>query len=120
MGRGRRAIRGARLVANRIVNLTIRALFGHRHDDTTNAFKGYRREVLVEVGPLVSTGFELTLELPLKAVLHGYAFATVPIRWRARSGGRSKFRFRAGWRYGHVVARLLADRSLRRKRGVPS
>jgi dolichol-phosphate mannosyltransferase len=109
-----------KLVANRIVNLTIRALFGHRHDDTTNAFKGYRREVLAAVGPLASTGFELTLELPLKAILRGHSFATVPIGWRDRSGGRSKFRIRAGWRYGRVVARLLADRSLRRKRGAPS
>jgi dolichol-phosphate mannosyltransferase len=109
-----------KLVANRVVNLTIRALFGHRHDDTTNAFKGYRRDVLADVGPLMSTGFELTLELPLKAVLRGHSFATVPIGWRDRSGGRSKFRVRAGWRYGQVAAQLLADRSLRGKRSVAS
>ena len=109
-----------KLVANRIANLTIRALFGYRYDDTTNAFKGYRRDVLAGAEPLVSNGFELTLELPLKAILNGHRFATPPISWRARSAGRSKFRFLAGWRYGQVLTRVLAHRSRRRKHGTPS
>jgi len=105
-----------RLVVNRIANRLIRLGFGHGHDDTTNAFKAYRREVLADVGPLVSTGFELTIELPLRAVGRGHRFVSVPIGWRGRAGGRSKFRLRSGWRYGGIVARLFLERS---RRGTP-
>jgi dolichol-phosphate mannosyltransferase len=103
-----------RLVVNRAVNALVRTLFGHGHDDTTNAFKAYRREVVEDALPLLSTGFELTLELPLKAVLRGHRFATVDVSWRGRVTGRSKFRMTAGARYGLVVAWLLAERALRR------
>lgn len=51
---GSRFIRGAqvidyprtKLILNRIVNAGIRLLFRHGYNDTTNAFKAYRREVI--------------------------------------------------------------------------
>ena len=63
--------------------------FRHGYDDTTNAFKAYRREVIESVQPLVSPHFNLTVELPLKAVIRGHSYAIVPISWRDRTSGES-------------------------------
>ena len=67
-----------KLTVNRIVNLGIRLLFGHGFNDTTNAFKAYRREVIDTVQPLLSHHFNLTVELPLKAVVRGHSYAITP------------------------------------------
>ena len=61
-----------KLVLNRIVNAGIRFLFRHGYNDTTNAFKAYRREVIDQVQPLLSHHFNLTVEIPLKAIVRGY------------------------------------------------
>ena len=74
-------------VINRVVNLGIRLLFGHGYNDTTNAFKAYRREVIENVQPLLSHHFNLTVEIPLKAVVRGHSYAVVPIRWHNRAAG---------------------------------
>ena len=76
---GSRFVRGARvhgypkfkLALNRAVNFGIRVLFRHGYNDTTNAFKAYRREVIETVQPLLSNHFNLTVEIPLKAVVRG-------------------------------------------------
>ena len=62
-----------KLVLNRVVNWGIRMLFRHGYNDTTNAFKAYRREVIETVQPLLANHFNLTVELPLKAVVAGIA-----------------------------------------------
>ena len=77
-----------KLVLNRIVNLGIRVLFRHGYNDTTNAFKAYRREVIETVQPLFSNHFNLTVELPLKAIVRGHGFTVVPISWRTGRRGR--------------------------------
>ena len=61
-----------KLVINRLVNLGIRALFRHGYNDTTNAFKAYRREVIETIQPLLSNHFNLTVEMPLKAIVRGH------------------------------------------------
>ena len=43
-----------KLVINRLVNFGIRMLFRHGYNDTTNAFKAYRREVIETIQPLLS------------------------------------------------------------------
>ncbi len=83
-----------KLVVNRVVNTFIQALFGHGYNDTTNAFKAYRREVIDAVQPLVSPHFNLTVELPLKAVIRGYSYAVTPISWRDRTAGTSKLKLK--------------------------
>lgn len=75
---------------NRVVNLAIRVLFRHGYNDTTNAFKAYRREVIATAQPLVSNHFNLTVELPLKAIVRGHSYAVVPISWTNRRHGTSK------------------------------
>ena len=93
-----------KLVVNRVVNLGIRLLFGHGYNDTTNAFKAYRREVIDNVQPLLSHHFNLTVEIPLKAVVRGHSYAIVPIRWRNRTAGESKLKLQEmGSRYLFIV-----------------
>jgi dolichol-phosphate mannosyltransferase len=104
-----------KLAINRVVNWGIRALFRHRYDDTTNAFKAYRREVIEGVQPLLSNHFNLTVELPLKAVVRGYSYAVMPTSWRGRSGGRSKLDLREmGSRYLFIVLYVFLEHHLSR------
>jgi len=96
-----------KLLVNRVVNFGVQLLFRHGYDDTTNAFKAYRREVVESVQPLVSNHFNLTVELPLKAIIRGYSYAIVPISWTNRTAGESKLGLREmGSRYAFIV--LLA------------
>ena len=99
-----------RLVLNRLANNAIRGVFRHGLDDTTNAFKAYRREVIDGVAPLTSGGFELTAELPLKAIAHGYRFTITPVSWRGRTAGTSKFSLTGAGRYARVVAGVVRER----------
>ena len=56
-----------KLVLNRIVNLFIRILFRIRLNDTTNAFKAYRKTVIDGCRPLIAPHFNLTVEIPQKS-----------------------------------------------------
>jgi dolichol-phosphate mannosyltransferase len=104
-----------KLVINRLVNWGIRFLFRHRYDDTTNAFKAYRREVIDGVSPLLSNHFNLTVELPLKAIVRGYSYAVLPTSWRGRSGGVSKLDLREmGSRYLFIVLYVFLEHHLSR------
>lgn len=89
-----------KMVFNRLANTFIRMLFGIRLNDTTNAFKAYRREVIEGCRPLISPHFNLTVELPLKAIVRGYSWTTIPITWRNRRTGEAKLKIKEmGSRY---------------------
>jgi dolichol-phosphate mannosyltransferase len=104
-----------KLVLNRVVNRGIRLLFRHRYDDTTNAFKAYRREVIDSVQPLLSNHFNLTVEIPLKAVIRGHSYGIVPISWRERTGGESKLALKEmGSRYLFIVLYTFLEHHLSR------
>jgi dolichol-phosphate mannosyltransferase len=104
-----------KLAINRVVNWGIRILFRHRYNDTTNAFKAYRRDVIAGVSPLLSNHFNLTVELPLKAIVRGYSYAVLPTSWRGRSGGRSKLDLREmGSRYLFIVLYVFLEHHLSR------
>jgi len=131
---GSRFIRGGKvsdypkvkLILNRLVNLGIRMLFRHGYNDTTNAFKAYRREAIDNVQPLLSNHFNLTVELPLKAIVRGYSYAIVPISWRGRQRGASKLRLKEmGSRYLFIVLYVFLEHHLsrgdyRRPGGIPA
>ena len=53
-------------VVNRLANFFIKVLFRIPLNDTTNAFKAYRREVIDGCRPLIAPHFNLTVELPLE------------------------------------------------------
>ena len=67
-----------KLTINRLANWFIRILFRHRYNDTTNAFKAYKREVIETIQPLLSKHFNLTVEMPLKAIVRGHDYAVIP------------------------------------------
>ncbi|HEY5998394.1 MAG TPA: glycosyltransferase family 2 protein [bacterium] len=101
----------AKLVLNRVANAAIAFLFGIPLDDTTNAFKGYRRSVISGCEPLVSSGFELTVELPLKAIVRGYSWTVVPVSWRNRRHGVPKLKLRnVACRYAARVLSVWVER----------
>jgi dolichol-phosphate mannosyltransferase len=104
-----------KLALNRIANFGVRALFRHGYNDTTNAFKAYRREVIETVQPLLSNHFNLTVELPLKAIVRGHSYAVVPISWTNRAAGTSKLRIQEmGSRYAFIVLYVFLERHLSR------
>src|SRR5439155_520141 len=104
-----------KLVLNRLANAVIRILFRHGYNDTTNAFKAYRREVIQHAQPLLSHHFNLTVELPLKAFVRGFSYAVVPISWRNRTSGKSKLGIREmGSRYLFIVLTLYLEHHLSR------
>jgi dolichol-phosphate mannosyltransferase len=93
-----------KLLLNRIVNFGIRVLFHVPLNDTTNAFKAYRRVVIEGCRPLIAPHFNLTVELPLKAIVRGYSWTVVPITWRNRRTGDAKLKLREmGSRYLFVI-----------------
>jgi len=104
-----------KLLMNRIVNWGIRLLFRHRYNDTTNAFKAYRREVIENLRPFLSNHFNLTVELPLKAVVRGYSYGIVPVSWTNRKAGVSKLRLsEMGSRYLFIVLYVFLEHHLSR------
>jgi dolichol-phosphate mannosyltransferase len=120
---GSRFIRGStvsdyprfKLVVNRLANWGVRVLFRSGYNDTTNAFKAYRREVIETVQPLLSNHFNLTVEIPLKAIVRGHSYAVVPISWTNRRAGESKLSLpEMGSRYAFIVLYVLLERHLSR------
>jgi dolichol-phosphate mannosyltransferase len=102
-----------KLLLNRMANFFIRTLFTFDYNDTTNAFKCYRREVIEGAQPLISKHFNLTVELPLKAIIRGYNFAIIPISWTNRKTGISKLKIREmGSRYLFIVLYLFLEKYL--------
>jgi len=102
-------------ILNRFANLFIRLLFGLRYNDMTNAFKMYRREVILGTQPLLSHHFNLTVELPLKAIIRGYSYEVVPNIWINRKTGISKFKIKEmGSRYLFIVIYCWLEKWLSR------
>ncbi|KIL97808.1 Glycosyltransferase [Paramagnetospirillum magnetotacticum MS-1] len=104
-----------KLALNRLANTFIRVLFGLGLNDTTNAFKCFRRDVIAGVQPFLAHHFNLTVELPLKAIIRGYSYAVVPISWHNRKTGVSKLKIREmGSRYLFIVLYCLIEKLLSR------
>ena len=104
-----------KLFVNRLANQFIRVLFRHRYNDTTNAFKAYRREVIETVQPLLSKHFNLTVELPLKAIVRGHTYAVVPTSWTNRTAGEAKLKMKEmGSRYLFIVLYVWLENTLSR------
>jgi dolichol-phosphate mannosyltransferase len=115
-----------KLLLNRLANWFIKALFRLEYNDTTNAFKCYRREVIAGVQPILSPHFNITVELPLKALTRGFTYTVVPINWYNRATGVSKLKIQEmGSRYLFIVLYVWLEKKLsrgdyRRSSPVPS
>jgi len=116
---GSRFIKGSKVVdypthklfINRLANLFIQIIFGLKLNDTTNAFKGYHREVIQGIYPLLSHHFNLTVEIPLKAIVRGYSYKIIPITWQNRKAGVSKLKIKEmGSRYLFIVLYIWLEK----------
>jgi len=83
-----------KLFLNRIANNLIRLLFLTKYNDVTNAFKAYKKELLINFKPILSEHFNINAELALKAISRGYKYKVVPISWMNRKKNTSKFKIR--------------------------
>lgn len=109
---GSRFMKGGKLIdypvvkkiINRIANSIIRVVMQIKYNDTTNAFKLYKRQTIEGVKPFLSPHFNLTIELPLKAIIRGYSYKVIPNSWTNRKYGTSKLKIREmGSRYFFIL-----------------
>ncbi len=116
---GNRFIKGGRtvdypplkLALNRLANELTRSVFRIPYNDFTNAFKLYRRTTIQGLQPLLSAHFNLTLELPLKAIVRGYSYKVLPNSWTKRKSGESKLKIKEmGSRYFFVFLYCLIEK----------
>lgn len=99
-----------KMIANRAFNNLVRFSFGIPNKDVTNAFKAYRRDVLESIGidNIEANGFDLTVEVPLKAHILGFKSAEVPVSWNGRKRGEAKLKLsRNGTIYGKRLMKLF-------------
>ena len=100
-----------KLLVNRLANFFIRVLFAITLNDTTNAFKAYRRTVIDGCRPFLAAHFNLTVEIPLKAIVRGYSWTVVPISWSNRRYGKAKLKIKEmGSRYFFICMYIWLEK----------
>jgi len=100
-----------KLFVNRLANFFVRIVFNIPLNDTTNAFKAYRRTVIQGCEPLIAPHFNITVEIPLKAVVRGYSWTVIPITWRNRRFGAAKLKIKEmGSRYFFICAYVWLEK----------
>ncbi|MGY3211758.1 glycosyltransferase family 2 protein [Mucilaginibacter sp. HD30] len=100
-----------KLIINRIANAIINISLGIGYNDSTNAFKLYRRHTIDGIKPFLAPHFNLTIELPLKAIVRGYSYVVVPNTWRNRKAGRSNLNIKEmGSRYLFILLYVLIEK----------
>jgi len=100
-----------KLFVNRVANFLVRVGFNIPLNDTSNAFKAYRRTVIDGCRPFLAPHFNLTVELPLKAIVRGFTFAITPISWRNRKFGVAKLKIKEmGSRYFFICAYVWLEK----------
>lgn len=116
---GSRWIKGGQVVdypkhkkyINRLANRIVKTVFRLKYNDCTNAFKIYRRHTMEGLKPFLSPHFNLTLELPLKAIVRGYSYAVVPNSWTNRKYGESNLKIKEmGSRYFFIMMYCLIEK----------
>jgi dolichol-phosphate mannosyltransferase len=116
---GNRFMKGGKVVAyprkklylNRIVNNLISFAFRIKYNDCTNAFKLYSKETIDGIKPFLSPHFNLTVELPLKAIVRGYNYGIIPNSWQNRKHGTSNLKIgEMGSRYFFIILYCLIEK----------
>jgi glycosyltransferase involved in cell wall biosynthesis len=121
--RGGRQIGGPLLkrTLSRLAGMSLHWVGGLPIHDATNNFRLYRRDFLDSVTIESTGGFELAIELSVKAALADRRLAEIPTTWRDRTAGQSNFRLRA-WlpRYLHWYLHLFRARIFRPRTATPT
>ncbi len=100
-----------KLFVNRLANFFVRVGFNIPLNDTTNAFKAYRRNVIDGCRPFLAPHFNLTVEIPLKAIVRGYSWTVMPISWQNRKYGEAKLKIKEmGSRYFFICAYVWLEK----------
>jgi len=116
---GSRFIKGGKVIdypfikkiINRMANFIIKVTMGIKYNDTTNAFKLYKKEVIDGVKPILAPHFNLTIELPLKAIIRGFSYTVVPNSWTNRKYGVSKLKIKEmGSRYFFILVYCFVEK----------
>jgi dolichol-phosphate mannosyltransferase len=98
-------------IINRVANFIIKIVIGIKYNDTTNAFKLYKRETMEGLKPFLSPHFNLTVELPLKTIVRGYSYSVVPNSWTNRKYGESKLKIKEmGSRYFFILVYCFVEK----------
>lgn len=104
-----------KLFLNRMANKFLQLMFRVPHNDITNAFKGYRKTTIDGCQPLIAPHFNLTVEIPLKAIVRGYTWKSIPITWRNRRSGIPKLKIKEmGSRYLFICLYIWLEKYLSR------
>jgi dolichol-phosphate mannosyltransferase len=104
-----------KLLLNRMANTFLQVIFRIKLNDTTNAFKAYRIEAIEGCRPLIAPHFNLTVELPLKAIVRGFSWTVIPITWRNRRSGIAKLKIKEmGSRYLFICLYIWLEKHLSR------
>ena len=102
-----------KLILNRVFNLFVSLVFWNKYNDFTNAFKIYKKSVLVEIMPLISESFNIFLEIPLKIISRNYNYKIISINWIGRKKGMSKFRIKElGAKYLFTLIYCFIEKNL--------
>ncbi|MEY4384218.1 MAG: Undecaprenyl-phosphate 4-deoxy-4-formamido-L-arabinose transferase [Bacteroidota bacterium] len=100
-----------KLILNRFFNFLIQISVGIKYNDATNAFKMYRRNTMQGLKPFLAPHFNLTIELPLKAIIRGYSYEVLPNSWRNRKAGESNLKIKEmGSRYFFILLYILIEK----------
>ncbi len=106
-----------KLIINRVANNIIRLLFFSKYNDFTNAFKIYKKTVLLKLFPIVSENFNVFLELPLKIITRKLNYKIVSINWNGRKIGVSKFKIKeVGSKYIFTLLYCFLEKILLNKK----
>lgn len=102
-----------KLVLNRTANWAIKMFFNLAYDDVTNAFKCYSRETIDGIKPILSHHFNITVELPLKAIVRGYSYTVIPTNWYTRTRGKTNLKIKEmGSRYLFIMLYVFLEKLL--------
>jgi len=102
-----------KLILNRLFNYFVGLIFWNSYNDYTNAFKIYKKKILVELRPLISESFNIFLEIPLKIISRNYKYKIIPINWTGRVKGVSKFKIKElGSKYLFTLIYCFIEKNL--------
>ena len=102
-----------KLILNRIFNFFVSLVFWNKYNDYTNAFKIYKKSVLLEIMPLISESFNIFLEIPLKIISRNYNYKIISINWMGRKKGSSKFKIKElGAKYLFTLIYCFIEKNL--------
>jgi dolichol-phosphate mannosyltransferase len=79
---------------SRLAGVSLHYLVGLGTHDATNSFKLYSKEYLDSVQIESTGGFEIGIELTVKAHVRGLKIGEVPATWTDRTAGESRFRLK--------------------------